>query len=59
MSTPMPASRRAPLALFVLAAATAAGLWLLHDRYLLLIATQVLIWAALGLAWNMIGGYAG
>ncbi len=29
------------------------------DRYLQLVITQVLIWATVGLAWNMIGGYGG
>jgi ABC-type branched-subunit amino acid transport system ATPase component/ABC-type branched-subunit amino acid transport system permease subunit len=29
------------------------------DHYLQLVITQALIWASVGLAWNMIGGYAG
>jgi len=60
MSSHRPAdARRAPLALLVLAALAAAGLWFVHDRYLVLVATQVLVWATLGLAWNIVGGYAG
>ncbi len=55
----MKTDRRAPLALVVVSVATAALLWMLDDRYLQLIATQVLVWATLGLAWNLIGGYAG
>lgn len=45
------------LALLVLAMATLIGA--VTDRYLQLVITQALIWATVGLAWNMIGGYAG
>jgi ABC-type branched-subunit amino acid transport system ATPase component/ABC-type branched-subunit amino acid transport system permease subunit len=33
--------------------------WLVHNSYYQLILTLVLIWAALGLSWNMLSGYSG
>lgn len=40
-------------------AATALFAGSVTDHYMQLVITQALIWAAVGLAWNMIGGYAG
>jgi len=46
-------------ALIAVAVLISAVLLSVTDKYLLLVLTQVLIWALLGLAWNLIGGYAG
>ncbi len=50
---------RASLVLVGASVVAALALAAVHDRYVVLIATQVLVWAALGLAWNILGGYAG
>ncbi len=57
LAAPRRARELAPIALVV-----GAGLlltFLLEDRYHHRILTLVLIWATMGLAWNIIGGYAG
>ena len=33
--------------------------WLVHNSYYQLIMTQVLIWASVGVAWNVLSGYSG
>jgi ABC-type branched-subunit amino acid transport system ATPase component/ABC-type branched-subunit amino acid transport system permease subunit len=33
--------------------------WLVHNSYYQLIMTQVLIWATVGVAWNVLSGYSG
>jgi branched-chain amino acid transport system permease protein len=48
---------RWPILFFVIAATL--PLWLLQEEYLLTIAFNVLIFAALGIAWNVIGGFGG
>ena len=33
--------------------------WLVHNSYYQLIMTLVLIWATVGVAWNVLSGYSG
>jgi branched-chain amino acid transport system permease protein len=46
-------------AIFTFAAVYLCLGWLVHNSYYQLIMTLVLIWAALGLSWNMLSGYSG
>jgi ABC-type branched-subunit amino acid transport system ATPase component/ABC-type branched-subunit amino acid transport system permease subunit len=46
-------------ALGIVIAAATAGVFLLHDSYHLLVLALVAVWALLGLAWNILGGYGG
>ena len=47
------------LALAAVMALGASGILLTEDRYYLLIFALVAVWAVLGLAWNILGGYGG
>jgi branched-chain amino acid transport system permease protein len=47
------------LALFAVAIACAAVPFIVHNDYLLQVFFRIVLFAALGLAWNLVGGYAG
>jgi branched-chain amino acid transport system permease protein len=59
MAAPRPSLRRSYLAIGIFAGVYLVGGLLVRNSYYQLIMTLVLLWATMGLSWNMLSGYSG